>query len=448
MNEERITVREALTHGDLYTRLSAVFMGAGLLGHRQRAKGVLVLVCEVSFLLFMVGRGLHDLAMLPSLGTQEQGKSWNEAKQVFEYFSGDNSQQILLAGVVTCCAIAAIAVLWVVQMRHSLRLQRLLEEGGDVPTLSQDLKSLLNGNLHITLMALPCIGILVFNVVPLVYMISMAFTTYSKEGEHLLLFDWDGINQFLRVLNLGGNIGRQFWQVLAWTLVWAIFATLLNYLLGMALALVINRKDTKGKAFWRFCFVLSIAVPQFVTLMIMNIMLQPSGAVNVLLQNLGLINDPIPFWTNTMLARVTIIVINLWVGIPYTMLQVTGILQNIPAELYEAAKMDGAGPVRIFFKITLPYMLFVTMPYLITSFVGNINNFNVIYLLSGGGPTLVGDTAGQTDLLVTWLYKLTIDQQYYNLGAVIGIITFVILTVITLVTYRNSSSYKDEEAFM
>jgi len=149
-----------------------------------------------------------------------------------------------------------------------------------------------------------------------------------------------------------------------------------------------------------------------------------------------------------MLARVTIIVINMWVGIPYTMLQVTGILQNIPAELYEAAKMDGAGPVRIFFKITLPYMLFVTMPYLITSFVGNINNFNVIYLLSGGGPTLVGDTAGQTDLLVTWLYKLTIDQQYYNLGAVIGIITFVILTVITLVTYRNSSSYKDEEAFM
>ncbi|MBO7675247.1 MAG: sugar ABC transporter permease [Atopobiaceae bacterium] len=448
MNEERITVREALTEGDWCTRLSAVVMGAGMLGHRQRAKGLLVLACEVSFWLYLFGKGFHDLAMLPSLGTEGQGKSWNEAKQVFEYFSGDNSQQILLAGVIACFAIAAIVVLWVVQMRHSLSLQRRIEEGRDVPTLAQDLKGLLDANLHVTLMALPCAGILVFNVVPLVYMISMAFTTYSKEGEHLLLFDWDGINQFLRVLNMGGNIGRQFWHVLAWTVVWAIFATFLNYLLGMALALVINRKDTKGKAFWRFCFVLSIAVPQFVTLMIMNIMLQPSGALNVLLQNLGLISEPIPFWTNTMLARVTIIVINLWVGIPYTMLQVTGILQNIPAELYEAAKMDGAGPVRIFFKITLPYMLFVTMPYLITSFVSNINNFNVIYLLSGGGPTMVGDTAGQTDLLVTWLYKLTIDQQYYNLGAVIGIITFVILTAITLVTYRRSSSYQDEEAFM
>jgi arabinogalactan oligomer/maltooligosaccharide transport system permease protein len=212
--------------------------------------------------------------------------------------------------------------------------------------------------------------------------------------------------------------------------------------------MVINRKDTKWKGFWRFCFVLSIAVPQFVSLMTMNIMLQPSRAVNVLLRNLGLISKPIPFGTNAMVARITIIVINLWVGIPYTMIQVTGILQNIPEDLYEAAKMDGAGPATIFFKITLPYMLFVTMPYLIATFVGNINNFNVIYLLSGGGPTYVGDTAGQTDLLVTWLYKLTIDQQYYNLGAVIGIMTFVILTVITLTTYRNSSSYKNEEAFM
>ena len=448
MDEDRITVSNAIKHGDLFTRLSAVVMGAGMIGHRQVVKGVIVLLVEIAFWFFMITSGFHNLAKLPSLGDAAQEKVWNEAKQIYEYSAGDNSQQILLAGVVTLFVIAGIVALWILQMRHSYKLQKMIEKGEEVPTLKQDIQGLFDGNLHITLMTLPCLGILVFNVVPLVYMISMAFTTYSKEGEHLILFDWDGINQFLRVLNMNGNIGRQFWHVLAWTIVWAIFATFLNYIAGMVLAMVINRKDTKGKAFWRFCFVLSIAVPQFVTLMIMNIMLQPSGAVNVLLQNLGLITEPIPFWTDAMVARITIIVINLWVGIPYTMLQVTGILQNIPAELYEAAKMDGAGPVRIFFKITLPYMLFVTAPYLIASFVGNINNFNVIYLLSGGGPTMVGDTAGQTDLLVTWLYKLTIDQQYYNLGAVIGIMTFVILTIVTLVTYRNSASYKNEEAFM
>ena len=423
-------------------------MGLGMIGHKQVIKGCLVLLCQIAFIFFMFDSGIHALSMMPSLGTRAQEKVWNEAKQIYEYIAGDNSQQILLAGVVVCFVIAAIIVLWVIQLRFSYKLEQQLKEKGHVPTFREDIRNLFDKNLHITLMTLPCLGILVFNIVPLVYMISMAFTTYSKEDEHLMLFDWDGLHQFSRVLNMNGNIGRQFWHVLGWTIVWAIFATFLNYILGMILAMVINRKDTKGKAFWRFCFILSIAVPQFVTLMIMNIMLQPSGAVNILLQNLGLISSPLPFWQNATWARITIIVINIWIGIPYTMLQITGILQNIPAELYEAAKMDGAGPVKIFFKITLPYMLFVTTPYLISSFVGNINNFGVIYLLSGGGPTYVGDTAGQTDLLVTWLYKLTIDQQYYNLGAVIGIMTFVILTIVTLVTYRNSGSYKNEEAFM
>ena len=110
--------------------------------------------------------------------------------------------------------------------------------------------------------------------------------------------------------------------------------------------------------------------------------------------------------------------------------------------------MDGANAVQIFFKITLPYMLFVTTPYLIATFTGNVNNFNIIYLLSGGDPvTDLASTAGSTDLLVTWLYKLTIDKQYYNVGAVIGILTFIILAVGALLTYRNSKSYKDEEGF-
>ena len=98
-------------------------------------------------------------------------------------------------------------------------------------------------------------------------------------------------------------------------------------------------------------------------------------------------------------------------------------------------------------NVTLPYMIFVMTPTLISSFTGNINNFNIIYLLSGGGPTYVGDSAGQTDLLVTWLYKLTIDNQQYNLAAVIGILTFVVLATVSLITYRSSGSYKNEEGF-
>ena len=192
---------------------------------------------------------------------------------------------------------------------------------------------------------------------------------------------------------------------------------------------------------------LSAAVPQFVSLLLMRSMLRESGLTNVMLQNAGIINSPLPFLSDPTWARVTVIIVNLWIGIPFTMMQVTGILQNIPNDLYEAAKVDGANSVTIFFKITLPYMLFVTTPYLITTFTGNINNFNVIFLLTKGEPVPVGYTAGKTDLLVTWLYKLTVDQQYFNVGAVVGILTFVILAIVSLVTYRNSGSYKNEEGF-
>ena len=109
----------------------------------------------------------------------------------------------------------------------------------------------------------------------------------------------------------------------------------------------------------------------------MRTIFSQNGIVNTLLLNAGIIEKAIPFWSNTTLARVMVVVINIWVGIPFTMLQVTGVLQNIPADLYEAATVDGAGPVRTFFSITLPYMLFVTGPYLITTFTGNVNNFNL-----------------------------------------------------------------------
>ena len=192
---------------------------------------------------------------------------------------------------------------------------------------------------------------------------------------------------------------------------------------------------------------MTIAVPQFVSLMVIRSMMQPEGIINRMLLSAGWISERLPFLTNATWARVLVIIVNLWVGIPYTIMSVTGILKNIPAEQYEAARIDGANPVQQFINITMPYMIFVMTPTLITTFTGNINNFNVIYLLTRGEPMYVGNTAGETDLLVTWLYELSVDQQKYNLAAVIGIFTFVVLSVVSLITYRSSGSYKDEEGF-
>ena len=351
-------------------------------------------------------------------------------------------------GIAGFLFVSGLELLIVLEKKSSYKSEVLAKSGKHLNTFKEDCKSLLDQNLYKLLMAAPLAGILIFTVLPLIFMITMAFTNYSKVKDHLTLFDWVGFANFRKILNFNDSIGKTFYSVLVWTIVWALFATALNYILGMILAIVINRKETHAKSFWRFCFVLSIAVPQFVSLLIMRTMLQPTGIVNTLLLKYGLIDKALPFFTSPMWARVTVIVINLWVGIPYTMLQVTGILQNIPGELYEAAKIDGANAVQTFFKITLPYMLFVMTPYLITQFTGNVNNFNVIFLLSGGNPTPVESTAGKTDLLVTWLYKLTIEKNYYNLGAVIGIMTFIVLAIVALVTYRNTTSYKDEEGFM
>ena len=215
----------------------------------------------------------------------------------------------------------------------------LAKEGKEINSFGKDVKSLFDKNLYKTLMFLPLMGILIFTVLPLLFMIPMAFTNYSTINKHLTLFDWVGLANFKTVLGLGGKIGKTFWRVLGWTIVWAVCATFLCNFLGLILAIVINRKETKCKAFWRTCFVISIAVPQFVSLLVMRQMLQEHGAINNLLMEWGLIQNPLPFWTNTMWARVSVILINCWVGIPYTMLQVTGVLQNVPAELYEAAKI-------------------------------------------------------------------------------------------------------------
>ena len=445
------TLMAALKSGNPIVLASFLVMGLANITAGQAIKGLIFLAIEAAFIVYMAVPmgGAYWLSMLPGLGEVEQIEVFNEEEGFYEYLPGDRSQQILLYAVATLVIIALFVVIWRASIRSGHAAQQKKAAGKKVPTFVDDLKSLLDDNIHKLLMTPPFAMLLVFTITPLVYMMLMAFTNYSKEGSHLVLFDWVGLKNFADLFNSSSTIGRQFWDVLLWTIVWAFFATFLNFFLGTIMAMIIDRPTTRCKALWRTILSFTIAVPQFVSLMIIRTMFKDDGAVNKLLQTLGWIGagENLPFWTNATWARVTVIMVNIWVGIPYTVMSVTGILKNIPAEQYEAARIDGANAVQQFINITLPYMFFVMTPTLITTFTGNINNFNVIYLLSGGGPTYVGDTAGQTDLLVTWLYKLTVDKQQFNVAAVIGIMTFLILAFVSLVTYRNSASYKDEGAF-
>jgi arabinogalactan oligomer/maltooligosaccharide transport system permease protein len=425
-------------------------MGLGNLVRGQIAKGLLFLIAEIGFIWLFVVSGLPSLKGLGDLGPVTQGSQEWTAAGDFVFVSPTNSVEVLLFGIAWALITLAFVVLWIFAVRSAYKAEVLARAKGKAPTWSEDIKSLADARLSGTLMTLPTIGLLVFTVLPLVFMISMAFTSF--DDDHAPAFSWVGLKNFGVLLsNEGsGDIGvnaKMFFSVLVWTLVWAFFATFLNFFLGMFMAMIILRAGTRFKSFWRVCFSMSIAVPQFVSLLAVNQMLQQEGIINQMLKSWGWIDESLPFFSDATWARVTVIVVNLWIGIPYTIMQVTGILQNIPAETHEAAKIDGASWWERYIYVTMPYIFFVMTPYLITTFTANVNNFNVIYLLSNGAPTDVGDSAGKTDLLITWLYKLTVDKGNYNVGAVIGIFTFIVLAVVSLITYRSSGSYKNEEGF-
>lgn len=331
---------------------------------------------------------------------------------------------------------------------------------GRSKTFKEQIKSLFNEKFHVTILALPIIGIVFFTIVPLIFSILVAFTNYSQgHVPPTQLFTWNGFDNFINLFNAPADsalaiLPTALAKTFVWTLLWALIATFSNYILGIIVALMINKKGIRLKKMWRTIFVLTIAIPQFISLMSIGILLKDTGAVGQLYYNL--FGQKLGFGTNAnngaLVTKFIIILVNIWVGIPYTILSTTGILMNIPNDLYESAKVDGAGTVTQFLKITMPYILFVTGPYLITQFIGNINNFNVIYFLTGGGPSYPGSALaglGYTDLLITFLYKLVTDTSnpQYGIASAVGIVIFVICSFISIVMYNKSGSVQEEDQF-
>ncbi|HZJ87193.1 MAG TPA: sugar ABC transporter permease, partial [Erysipelothrix sp.] len=391
-------------NGDKATRLSYFVMGAGSFLRKQYHRGIMFLSLQVIGIVYFITSGFSRIAGLRYLGTQEAGRVFDEDRGIYINSQGDNSMLFLLFGVLAILILIGLIYVYYLNVKNAIENQKLVAQGIKLPTFKDDVKELMDNKSQETDLSLPTILTIAFTVLPLIFMIAIAFTNFDKNHQppgHL--FTWVGLDNFKTMFFDSNIISGTFFGLLKWTFIWAFFATFLNYILGMLLAILINSKGIKLKKMWRTIFVTTIAIPQFVSLLLMSKLLADQGTLNQLLMSFGF--DMIPFLSHPTIAKITVIVVNLWVGIPYTMLITSGILMNIPRDMYESAKIDGASAWVQFTKITMPYMLSVTAPYLITQFVGNINNFNVIYLLTGGGPlTLSYHKAGHTDLLVTWLY--------------------------------------------
>lgn len=329
---------------------------------------------------------------------------------------------------------------------------------GSPKTFREQIRSMFDENFHITLLALPILGVIFFTVMPLALSILVAFTNYDVHHTPPSSgFSWAGMLNFMSIFVGGGNydnLGAALGETIVWTFAWAVIATFSNYFLGIIYALLINKDGIRLKKMWRFIFMLSIAIPQFISLIAMSNLLKDNGAIGKLWYELfgNYLGFSESTKNNALNTKIIIILVNIWVGIPYTILQTTGILMNIPRDLYESSKIDGASAFTQFTKITLPYIFFVTGPALIQNFIGNVNNFGVIYFLTQGNPinnSVIGGQLGYTDLMITYLYKLVTspNNANYGLASAIGIIVFVICSFVSVIMYNRSSAVSREDQF-
>lgn len=444
----------AVAKGDFFVKFSLIWFGAGYIRRKQFVRTLLITAFEAAVILYTIFVAPQYISKFSTLGTVKMESVFNIDTMQFDVNNYDDSFQILLFSVISIVIWVVALFVWMKNVICVYELQLKAKRGQHINSFLDDVNDFLNEKFHITLLTLPVLGVVLFSVIPIFVLILVAFTNYDQQ--HMPpteLFSWVGLTNFINLFGGGGmtiTFGYSFVRVLIWTLVWSFFATFTTFFGGILLALFLRNKRTRCVKLWRSLFVVTIAVPQFVTLLLVRNFFSNTGIANTILKSIGftgilqdigfISNDYIPFLTAPGWAHVMIILINIWIGVPYQMLIMTGVLSNLPEDQIESASIDGATKMQIFRHITMPYILFVTGPTLVTDFVKNINNFNVIYLLTQDvytttNQSLANSQAKEVDLLVTWLFRLTQEYYNYKMASVIGICVFVLCSVITLVAF-------------
>lgn len=279
-------------------------------------------------------------------------------------------------------------------------------------------------------------------VVPIMTTIFLSFT--NMDPKHQSKFEWIGLKNYLILLKGEGIAGGPFFNILLWTLMWTLFATSLSIFVGFSLSLLAHNERIKGKKIIRTIYLLPWAVPAFITIMFFSIMTSNTGTITNLIEKVT--GSYIEIKNNTLYTRMFLIFLQTWLGSSYVFLLSTGVLQAIPSDLYEAADIDGATSYQKLKKIIVPLVLMQTAPLLIGQYTFNFNNFSIIYLFNEGGPfdtRVYGNIAGSTDLLISYIYKLTIQKSYQSIGAAITVFISILLIFITYLGFKNTKSFKE-----
>lgn len=408
--------------------LLSIIPGCGQLYNRRYLKGALLLIVAASFLITTwnyIDIGIWGLFTLGTIPREH------------------HSIQLLIQGFISLIILGFGIAIYLYNFRDARNDAIAIENGKTRPTLLQGVRDFYNNGFPY-FMILPGLAMLLFIVVlPLLFMVALAFTNYNQyNAPPRKLLDWVGVENFISLVNI--DIWQDtFINVFTWTIVWTVVATTLQIVLGLFLAILVNDKRIKFKRTIRTVLILPWAVPAFVSILIFSALFNPTfGAINR--DILSQFNVMIPWLSDPFWAKIALIMIQTWLGFPFVFALFTGVLQSVPSDMYEAADVDGGTRWQKFHYITLPHILFATAPLLIMQYAQNFNNFNIIYLFNEGLPAVRGQNAGGTDILISWVYKLTFETNNYNMAAAITIIMGVIVMGFAFYQFRKTASFKEE----
>jgi len=409
----------------------SIIPGMGQFYNKQWQKGVMYALFGSAFIFAFFGFVREGLWGLITLG---------------EVPGQDNSVFLLAEGVITALVVIVGIFIYVMNLRDAYVVGSCRDNGKKLYSLREQYLNLIDQG-YPYLISGPAFFLLIFSVIyPIIFSFAIAFTNYNLyTSPPANLFRWVGFNTFRSIFTV--DIWRStFFDVLSWTIIWTLLASTLQVSIGIFLAVVANQKDLKFKRLIRTILVLPWAVPGFVTILVFAGLFNDSfGAINTSI--LAFFNvSPVPWMTNPTWTRVALLMMQGWLGFPYIFLVTTGVLQSIPDDLYEAADMDGASILKKFSQITLPLLLISIAPIIITQYTFNFNNFNIIYLFNAGGPAVPGSTAGGTDILVSWIYSLTMSSSQFALAAALTILLSIFVITIALWQFRRTKSFTEGES--
>ncbi|MCO5495976.1 carbohydrate ABC transporter permease [Enterococcus innesii] len=422
----------------MQTALLSIIPGVGQFKNGQKFKAGLFFAFFLIFLgemLLFGGQALYNFVTLGSVPMEH------------------NSLFLLIEGTLQVIVTVIFIIFWVLNIKDAYQVRQSIEKGFPVAVTRKEFFNKLYEDGFAYLLTIPAYLVMIVAIIfPVMVTLFMAFTNYDfRHIPPANLIDWIGFSNFTNIFTLS-SYRDTFVKVFSWTVIWTILATTLQITLGILTAVVANQKFVKFRRVFGVIFLLPWAVPAFITIMsFSNMFNDTAGAINTqvipLLNNLPFVDigniawKTDPFWTKT-----AIILIQGWLGFPYIYVMVSGILQSISEDLYEAAKMDGANAIQRFRNITLPAIFLVAAPTFVTQYTGNFNNFSMIYLFNEGGPGSLGGNAGSTDILISWIYKLTTggSPQYSIASALTLIISFVVISI-SLLVFKKTNAFNMED---